>query len=88
MKTQFSYKEYKKILENDLASLTEMCMGAKEYDSMVEYFLDEKCLRDEEFIPEIKKAYMEALSEGDFPKAFQINAFLGYVKKKLKRRTK
>ena len=79
----FNYEGYKKVLINDLNSLTESCMEASEYDDMVSNFLDQSKIPDSQILHTIKAELTMALEDGDFVKAFQLNAFLGYIKKTL-----
>jgi len=80
-KWNITYAEYKKVLESDLHSLNDMLMEAKNFDELVNEFLDPANVPDDQVLPSISEAAHVALSNGDVVGYIELNAFLGALKK-------
>jgi hypothetical protein len=88
MKEDIKYNDYKKVLENDIIALNSVVMEAKHFEEFKSKYLDPSKIADEDIIPLIKKDFHNALVKGDFILSFQLNAFLGTIKKKTAKFTK
>jgi len=80
-KWTINYTEYKKVLESDLASLTDMLMEAKHYDKMVDAYMDRANVADEHLESMIKDDMSDAMTSNNIVLYLELNAFLGTLKK-------
>jgi hypothetical protein len=80
-KWSIHYDAYKKVLLNDLEVLKELLMEADAYDEMVDVYLDQSQVRDEQVEPFIKEDMQKAMDKGKIVDYMALNAFLGSLKK-------